>query len=152
MSVTQASKVVRGRMAAGWSGAVLLAAVAGLSGCGQSDRLPKLSVYEVTGKVVLADGKPLSSGVISFVPKGDLAITPSASISSDGTFKVVTGGSGDGAPAGDYKVRVEAPELFHPDPKTKKAIFPIKYTDEDSSNIIVTVLPQENHLDPIVLK
>jgi hypothetical protein len=151
MSVTQASNVVRGRMAMGWSSAVLLAAVAGLSGCGGADRLPKLAVYEVTGKVVLADGKPLSSGVISFVPKGDLAITPSASISPDGTFKVVTGGSGDGAPAGDYKVRIEAPE-FHADPKSKKALFPFKYTDEDSSKIVVTVLPQENHLDPIVLK
>ncbi len=151
MSITQASKVVRGRMAAGWSSAVLVAALAGLSGCGQADRLPKLTVYEVTGKVVLADGKPLSSGVISFVPKGDLAITPSANISSDGTFKVVTGGSGDGAPAGEYKVRIEAPE-FHADRKSKKALFPFKYTDEDSSKIVVTVLPQENHLDPIVLK
>ena len=108
-------------------------------------------MYEVTGKVVLADGKPLSSGVISFVPKGDLPITPSASISADGTFKVVTGGSGDGAPSGEYKVRIEAPEL-QSDPKSRKSLFPFKYTDEDSSGIVVTVLPQENHLDPIVLK
>ena len=70
---------------------------------------------------------------------------------SDGTFKVVTGGSGDGAPAGEYKVRIEAPEL-PPDPKTKKTLFPSKYTDEDSSHIVVTVLPQENHLDPIRLE
>ena len=39
-----------------------------------------------------------------------------------------------------------------PDPKTKKGIFPAKYTDEDSSGIVVTVLPKENQLDPIRLK
>ena len=47
-----------------------LAASAGLSGCGNADSLPKLQVYEVKGKVLLADGKPLPSGWISFVPKG----------------------------------------------------------------------------------
>jgi hypothetical protein len=151
MSVSQSLQVLRPRTCAGWLSAFLLSATAGLSGCGQSDSLPKLQVYEVTGKVVLADGKPLRSGIISFVPTGDLAITPSANIAPDGTFSVVTGGSGLGAPAGEYKVRVEAPE-FRPDPRSKKELFPHKYTDEDSSKILVTVRPQENHLDPITLK
>jgi hypothetical protein len=151
MSVTKSFYVFRPRTGVGPLSAFLLSAVAGLSGCGQSDSLPKLQVYEVTGKVVLADGKPLSSGVISFVPTGNLPITPSANIASDGTFSLVTGGSGVGAPAGEYKVRVEAPE-FRPDPKTKKTLFPFKYTDEDSSRIVVTVLAQQNHLEPIMLK
>ena len=151
MSNPHASMVVRQSSAAGWLIALLLAASAGLSGCGQSDSLPKLQVYEVKGKVLLPDGKPLSSGLISFVPKGDLPITPSAEIASDGTFSLVTGGSGEGAPSGEYKVRIEAPAI-RPDPKTKKPPFPSKYTDEDSSGIVVTVLPQENHLDPIKLK
>ncbi len=151
MSVSQRFAAFRRRTVAAWLSVVLPAALSAFSGCGQSDRLPHLTVYEVTGKVVLADGKPLSSGVISFVPKGDLPITPSANISPDGTFKVITGGSGDGAPPGDYKVRIEAPAL-QSGPKSKKSLFPFKYTDEDSSEIVVTVRPQENHLDPIVLK
>jgi len=152
MSVSRALQVVRDRTGVAGLGTLLLAASAGLSGCGgQSDSLPKLQVYEVKGQVVLADGKPLRSGVISFVPKGNLAITPSANIGPDGSFSLVTGGSGEGAPAGEYKVRVEAPE-FRPDPKTKKEIFPSKYSDEDSSKIEITVLPQENRLDPIQLK
>jgi len=130
----------------------LLAAVsAGLAGCGNSDSLPKLQVYEVRGKVVLGNGKPLSSGLVSFVSTGDLSITPSGKIAPDGTFSLVTGGSGEGAPAGEYKVRIEAPE-FRPDPKTKKPLFPSKYTDEDSSKLIVTVRPQANQLDPFRLK
>jgi hypothetical protein len=151
MSGVQAPKVVRRVWAAGRVTGLLLAAFAGLSGCGQSDSLPKLQVYEVKGKVLLPDGKPLSSGFISFVPKGDLPLTPSAEIGSDGTFSLVTGGSGEGAPAGDYKVRIETPQLGAA-PKAKKPLFPSKYTDEDSSQIVVTVRPQENHLDPIVLR
>ena len=151
MSGTHASKVVRRSHVAGWLSTVVLTASAGLSGCGQSDSLPKLRVYEVKGKVLLPDGKPLSSGLISFVPKGDLPITPSAEIASDGTFSLVTGGSGEGSPLGEYKVRIETPAI-RVDPKTKKPPFPSKYTDEDSSGIVVTVLAQENHLDPIKLK
>ena len=71
----------------------------------------KASGLQGNGQGAAADGKPLSSGIISFVPKGDLPSTPSAQIGSDGTFSVVTGGSGEGAPSGEYKVRIEAPEL-----------------------------------------
>jgi hypothetical protein len=135
-----------------WRLVSLLAAVwLGLAGCQKADSLPSLKVYGVEGKVLLADGKPLQSGWISFVPKAGPPITPSAQIGSDGSFSLVTGGSGEGAPSGEYKIRIDAPE-FRPDPKTKKGIFPVKYSDEDSSGIVVTVLPKENLLDPIRLK
>ena len=134
-----------------WFGSMLLAFSAGLAGCGNSDSLPKLQVYEVKGKVVLADGKPLSGGLVSFVPIGELSITPSATIASDGTFSVVTGGSGEGAPTGEYKVRIEAPGI-QSNPNSKKVLFPSKYTDEDSSGLKVTVRPQANQLDPFLLK
>jgi hypothetical protein len=133
---------------------LLLALVAGcvsLVGCGGSGSLPSLQVYEVKGKVLLADGKPLTGGWVYFVPKDGLAVTPSAQIDPDGTFSVVTGGSGNGAPAGDYKVRIEAPQ-FQRDPKTKKGIFAFKYTDEDSSGIQVTVKPEVNQLEAFQLK
>ena len=77
---------------------LVVALLAGLGGCHNSESLPVLPVYEVKGKVLLADGQPLSGGWIYFVPKGDLPLTPSGVIGSDGTFSVVTGGSGDGAP------------------------------------------------------
>jgi hypothetical protein len=151
MTESRRPKVDRRLSRTGPMRTLLLAATAGLFGCGNGDSLPKLQVFEVKGQVLLPDGKPLPSGLISFVSKGGLPITPSAKIASDGTFSVVTGGSGEGAPAGDYKVRIEAPELRQ-DPKTRKTILPAKYTDEDSSDIVVTVLPKENHLDPIRLR
>jgi hypothetical protein len=132
---------------------LILAVGAGLAGCHSSDSLPVLKVYEVKGKVLLADGQPLSGGWIYFVPKGDLPLTPSSVIGSDGTFSIVTGGSGEGAPAGDYKVRVEAPQLQQGTSKSKKKPpFPFKYSDEDSSGLVITVRAESNQLEPILLK
>jgi hypothetical protein len=133
-----------------WPVVLTVAVLASMIGCGQSESLPKLQVYEVKGQVLLPDGKPLSGGWIYFVPKGDLTITPSAQIGSDGTFAVETGGSGSGAPTGDYKLRIETPQ-FHT-AKGQKPIVPIKYNDEDSSGLVVTVRAEANQLDPIRLK
>jgi len=124
---------------------------AALAGCHNADSLPSLTVYEVKGKVLLADGKPLNSGWVYFVPKGDLTITPSGTIGPDGSFSLVTGGSGDGAPPGEYKVRIESTGVQSAQ-KSKKRLFPFKYTDEDSSGLVVTVRPEANQLEPFQLK
>jgi hypothetical protein len=133
------------------SGSLLVAVWAVVTGCSNSQALPLLTVYEVKGKVLLADGKALGDGWIYFVPKGNLTVTPSGQIGTDGTFSIVTGGSGEGAPAGDYKIRVESPR-YQATQKAKKPLFPFKYTDEDSSGIVITVKPEANHLEPLVLK
>jgi len=130
---------------------LFVAVWAGLAGCRNSDSLPVLQLYQVKGKVLLADGKPLTGGLVTFVPKGDLPVTPSSVIASDGTFSLVTGGSGEGAPPGDYKIRVEAPQLPSA-ANSKKPPFPFKYTDEDSSGLVITVRADTNQLEPIRLK
>ena len=134
-----------------WLSGLVVAVWAGVTGCRNSDSLPALQVYDVKGKVLLADGKPLSGGFIYFVSKGDLPVTPSSVIASDGTFSLVTGGSGEGAPPGDYKIRVEAPQL-HTVQKSGKPAFPLKYNDEDSSGLVITVRAETNQLEPIRLK
>jgi hypothetical protein len=131
----------------------MAAALTTLVGCGHSDSLPGYHVYEVKGKVVLADGKPLNGGWISFVPKGDLPVTPSGEIGPDGTFSLVTGGSGEGAPPGEYKVRIDAPQLPPAASRSrKKPAIPAKYGDEDSSGLVITVRAESNRLEPILLK
>ena len=133
-----------------WTGVLSAAVLAVAAGCGHSDSLPKLAVYEVKGQVLLADGKPLDSGFIYLVPKGDLPLTPSGEIGPDGTFAVATGGSGDGAPAGDYKVRIESPQ--HRTARNRKPLIPLKYQDEDSSGLVVNVKAEPNRLEPIRLR
>jgi hypothetical protein len=141
----------RRRRVARWLNVLVVVIGTGLAGCSGSNSMPALHVYEVKGKILLADGRPLNGGWVSFVPKGDLPVTPSSAINSDGTFSLVTGGAGEGAPAGEYKVRVDAPQLGAV-PKGKKPPFPIKYADEDSSGLVVTVRAEPNHLEPIRLK
>ncbi|MGO9462995.1 MAG: carboxypeptidase-like regulatory domain-containing protein [Isosphaeraceae bacterium] len=153
MNCSHVTKADRSRRCIRVIRGLFVAGSLGLTGCGGSDSLPSLPVYEVKGKVVLADGKPLTGGFISFVPRGDLPVTPGGAIGPDGTFSLVTGGSGEGAPPGDYKVRVEAPQFQQAGPKSRKRpLYPFKYTDEDSSGLVVTVRAETNRLEPIVLK
>jgi hypothetical protein len=136
-----------------WYGGCAIALAAAVAGCaGNADVLPSLTVYEVKGQVLLADGRPLTEGSVYFVPKGgDLPITPSAVIGPDGAFSVVTGGSGEGAPPGDYKIRIETPgvPLARRGTRTR---YPFKYTDEDSSGLVVSVRPEPNRLEPFRLR
>jgi hypothetical protein len=141
------------RLATRELGAVVVGLWAALSGCRGSDSLPAYQVYAVTGKVLLADGRPLGGGWITFVSKGDLPVSPSAEIRSDGTFSLLTGGSGEGAPAGEYKIRVETPQFQRGGQKARhKPLYPARYTDEDSSGLVATVRAEANQLQPILLR
>jgi hypothetical protein len=151
MSFSGEAKLRRGLLVTHSMSVLIVAVSAGLAGCGKSDALPVFQVYDVKGKVLLADGKPLSGGQIYFVPKGDLPGTPSGEIGPDGTFSLVTGGSGKGAPPGEYKVRIESPQ-FRADGKVGKPQFPARYNDEDSSGVLITVRAETNQLEPILLK
>ncbi len=152
VDVFAATKMNQSYVRTPWIGVLVVCGWAGMAGCnGTTDSLPVLKVYEVKGKVLKADGRPLSSGSVYLVPKGDLTVTPNAVITTDGTFSVVTGGSGEGAPPGEYKVRIETPEA-HAASKSQRPVVPFKYTDEDSSGLVVTVRPEANHLEPFQLK
>jgi hypothetical protein len=131
--------------------------MAALAGCGDRAGAPqRVTVYEVKGTVLLADGKPLKGGHIYFVPQ-DGALTSEGKIGPDGIFSLVTGNSGDGAPSGDFKVRIEPedPSLLPgptPSARTRRLPFPQKYLDEDSSGLKVTVKAEANRLEPFRLK
>ena len=75
-----------------------------VTGCGESQGTSKL--YPVKGKVLLADGKPLTTGRVVFVSTKP-SITSVANIESDGGFGFKAA-SGDGLPEAEYKVRIEA--------------------------------------------
>jgi hypothetical protein len=135
----------------------LAGTLTGGAGCGDSGAPASVSVYEVRGQVLLADGKPLSGGHIYFVPR-DGAVTSEGSIGPDGTFSLVTANSGEGAPPGDYKVRVEPGDRSllattgRPARSARKLPFPTKYLDEDRSGLVATTRAEPNRLEPFRLK
>jgi len=119
-----------------------------MNGCG--GYTSSAPTYEVRGKVLLANGKTLSAGRVTFVAADGLLPQASGEIQPDGDFALTTRNAGDGAAPGKYKVRIEPVESK----KRGKARpnFPVKYVDEDSSGLAVTVRAEPNQLEPFTLK
>lgn len=124
------------------------------TGCGGQDGAPpSMTTYPVKGKVVLSDGKPLTSGVIVFaLPEKGMEFE--APLEADGSFALKSS-YGEGAPEGSYKIRIQ-PDVTKPvDPKARRSAakppYPVKYGDETTSGLTVVVKPSDNELEPITL-
>jgi hypothetical protein len=140
---------------AGLVAAVAIALCA--AGCDESRPEVGVATYPTTGKVVLADGKPLTSGVVVFVPSGEKTPPVSGTLNAEGTFTLMTDGVVAGAPAGDYKVRVEldpdAPPVGTPAKRRGGMPFPAKYSKETTSGLTATIAAEPmNELAPFVLQ
>jgi hypothetical protein len=109
-----------------------------VAGCGQGS-FRSGPDYPVKGKVLLADGKPLRSGRVIFV-SSETALSYLGPIGDDGGFELKQGDR-VGAPAGNYKVRIEINETGLPKGRGKSSNlpFPAKYRDEDGSKLTATV-------------
>lgn len=139
-----------------WLTSVPAVVLAGLAtGCGGAGEAPgSLSLNPVKGKVLLADGKPLAAGRVVLVsPTTGLA--PNGKIGPDGSFTLTSGDQGEGAPAGEYKVRIEPDAAMGAggsQPRSgSKLPFPAAYADEDASGLKVTIKPGENTLEAFKL-
>jgi hypothetical protein len=126
----------------------------GLSGCGDPNAVKTEQLYPVKGKVLLADGTPLKGGQVSLVST-TAASEYTGIVGSDGTFEVKTA-YGNGAPAGLYKVRIDADAAAAKGKSSSRKgaanlPFPAKYADETTSDLTVTVKPEDNTLEPFKL-
>src|SRR5271157_4229173 len=148
------TKVSARRTALGRAVGIVAAAglmISGLSGCG-GPTYSTATLYPVNGQILLSDGKPLTSGHVVLVSNQGVEFP--GKVGSDGRFSIKSG-AGDGAPEGEYRVRI------HPEPQPVSAgraqkgaaslPFPAKYADETTSDLKVTVRPGENDLEPIKL-
>lgn len=137
------------------SAVCLLAAAAGLvAGCGDG----RLKVYPVTGQV-LYNGEPLKGVDVAFHPtdpKNDTGYPPHATTDDQGNFALTTYLKDDGAPAGEFKVAVAFAVQSSEDggDQTKRITFqvPQKYHRKDTTDLVVTVKPESNRLDPFKLE
>jgi len=118
--------------------------VAGLAGCGGGNPTDRMNFYPVKGKVLLPDGKPLTSGKVVFVATEFSLMSPS-DIGSDGTFELK--GQKDGLPEGEYRVRIDPGGASGGAGTHRKVALPFagKYTDEDASGLKAQVKPGENN-------
>jgi hypothetical protein len=109
---------------------VILLLLFGTIGCGSK-------LYPVRGKVTLADGLPVTEGMVIFESMAmEPALTARGQIHADGSFELSTHKAGDGAPAGKYRVLV-APKYDANlvDKPRKPAPFDVRYTDFKTSGL-----------------
>lgn len=127
---------------------VVLAACAGLSGCG--DASPR--TYPVRGKVVFADGTPLSTGGVVLsesASDGSAAVNARGAIAPDGTFELTTFNPGDGAVPGKHRVLVRAqrdPTIFLEHGIPPKPVIDPRLEQYDTSELQFTVEEKSNDL------
>jgi hypothetical protein len=109
------------RPAAAATGLIALALV--LSGCTKSDRKP---VFPAGGTLTIA-GKPAVGVFVVYIPvkaEDDTPPRATALTQADGSYKLTTYETGDGAPAGDFKItllyeRLSSPFLKKSEPAPK---------------------------------
>jgi hypothetical protein len=109
----------------------------------------------VSGKVTY-NGKPVPKGTISFVPVSGNGRNAVGELGPDGSYKLQTETTGDGAELGDYTVTVSAhdEEVLQYIPKTPlppKLLAPAKYENPKTSDLKATVKKGSNSF-PFELK
>ena len=123
----------------------------GSASCSKSDgRKP---TFATAGKVLLPDGKPAEHALVVFHPVGDSASVtkPRGKVGADGTYKLTTYDTDDGAPAGDYRVTVELWLAGKGDePPTNR--LNAKYSKPESANLSTTVGTGPTQIKAIELK
>lgn len=133
-------------------GMATCAVALGLAGCSGRDSSSIGTTYEVQGRVLLNSGAPLTRGRVTFIPEDPKIVPATGELGSDGRFQLTTKTANDGALPGRYKVRIEPAATNAGRNKVSRPPFPLKYIDEDSSGLVVTVRAEPNHLDSIKLK
>jgi hypothetical protein len=122
-------------------------------GCAQSEP-EQVAVFPTIGKITFK-GQPTIGAVVLLHPKTprERVPAPRASVKPDGTFKLSTFNTGDGAPEGDYVLTVKwyKPIKYGSELISGPNVIPTKYTQAQSSDIVVRVAAGENRLDPIKL-
>ena len=121
------------------------------TGCGS--KRPGVKVYPVRGEVFFK-GDPAAGATIHFHPVEAKSPTAFAKVDEDGSFRLSTFGTFDGAAAGDYVVTVSRRDEKNVDGDivVSPDAFGDRYSKRDQSKIKVTIEKDERILDAIELK
>ena len=139
-----------------WLSLGLVLCVCGLvNGCVKA-KPPWEKVYPAIG-VAQLDGQPLGGATLTLIPEDRSVpdtVRPTATTNWDGTFELGTYATGDGAPAGKYKVIVvRFPVIGTPqNPAPGPNDLPSKYALPATTDLTVQINEAETELPPLKLK
>jgi hypothetical protein len=133
------------------SSMILLALVA--SGCWSAgDDRP--ATFPVRGQVLM-DGKPAAGARVLLTALGNPTLArlgPHAEVGADGSFRITSFRTGDGAPAGRYLLTLTWPLPPRPGKEVGPDRFKGRYADPRRPLRQLEVVPGENIVEPIILK
>jgi len=144
----------RGRRAAIVLVGLLTVSLAASCGKSRPELKGKLPLFPVTGKVTM-NGQPMPGAIVILhpifaFPAGAAPQRPRATAEDDGTFKLSTYASQDGAPAGKYYVTVSWKGSVEGVTSEQQADLPEKapesFQDPKTSGLIVQIKEGENTL------
>lgn len=138
-----------------------------LAGCSSKPKRP--ATYPVTGTVT-ANGKPVAAASVVFVPSTQGVESAAGITDAEGKYQLTTFSAGDGAQAGEYRVKVSKYDTKPPTADDKKRymsqeeeqkiyaederptppaknLLPPKYGNENTSGITHTVKDSPSTLD-----
>jgi hypothetical protein len=133
--------------------ALLLALPA--AGCGGNESKPiEHQNQTVTGKVVLAGGRPLTKGRVALYPLKAPFIALYGKLGPDGVFTLSVGGFKAGVTYGEFQVSIEPEGFSSVTSKVKRPNpnFPAKYLDPAASGLTAKITPETTQLPTIELK
>ena len=124
----------------------------GLIACHRSDRE---AVHPVAGKV-FCKGKPAEGATVTFVRRDQnerKTPPPGGQVGRDGSFRLSTYASYDGAPAGDYVVTIiyPSPERRENDENAGPDLLQGRYADPNTTSLAAEVKEGANDLEPFQL-
>jgi hypothetical protein len=116
--------------------------------CGDAQR-----PHPARGQVMFRN-KPAEGAVVTLVPADAKGARPAGVVAPDGSFRLSTRGTFDGAPVGKYAVTI-----FYLSPETKKDdqnagpdLLQGRYRDPATTPLKVEIKPEDNVLEPFLLK
>lgn len=135
---------------------VLVASLVMLGAVGCGEPSAEAPIYPARGTATYRN-KPLAGAIVALHPTGgalQVDARPSATVQPDGSFRLTTYNSSDGAPEGEY---VATLHWFRPVNKNGEVlpgpnVLPKKYGSADSSGIRVRIVAGSNELPPIHLR
>ena len=118
-----------------------------LAGCGQGEAARNVNnVVPVSGKIVLADGRPAANLWVSFNAKDPPGNDANGPTEPDGSFKLGTFAKADGAIPGNYVVTISP----HPNAKSGVPSIPAAYTSAKNSPLKIEIKSSGSELLPTI--
>jgi hypothetical protein len=117
-------------------------------GCSSDEK--RVTVHPVTGKISVGGEAPVGAQIVlhSVSPSIDAKLAPTAKVQKDGTFKVSSYQSGDGAPEGEYVATISWYKITEGGVRGDDVV-PKKYSSAETSPIKISVKSGSNEVPPI---